>query len=359
MSVSEDQLYMMRCLQLAQLAEGNAAPNPLVGAVLVHQGRIIGEGFHQVYGAAHAEVNCFASVSEADRVLIPESTLYVSLEPCAHFGKTPPCADRVIRERVQRVVVANRDPFAAVDGKGLDKIQAAGIRVDTGILEQDAAWLNRRFFCVHTRNRPYIILKWAQTQNGFFAPADRSRLQISNSWSKRLNDRWRAKESAIMVGTVTAINDNPRLSSSYGRAPLRIALDKSLRIPATHQLLQEGAETWIINELEGYHSGSVRYHKLPFDDHLLIQLLGELKVAGKNSLIVEGGVQLLQSFVDQGLWDEARVFIAGDVDSQGIQAPRLSEALQCADWPLGENRLHYYIHNNNPYAPGALGLQFY
>ncbi|HTM67091.1 MAG TPA: bifunctional diaminohydroxyphosphoribosylaminopyrimidine deaminase/5-amino-6-(5-phosphoribosylamino)uracil reductase RibD, partial [Flavipsychrobacter sp.] len=192
--MKNNEAYMKRCLELALTGRGNVAPNPMVGAVLVHEGRIIGEGFHAVRGQNHAEVNCLESVREEDKHLIPESTMYVSLEPCAHFGKTPPCAVRLVKERVKEVIVGNEDPFEKVSGKGLSILREHNIETESGILQQQGLWLNRRFFCFHQRKRPYIILKWAQTEQGFFAPLNRSRFQMSNRHSQQLVHKWRTEE---------------------------------------------------------------------------------------------------------------------------------------------------------------------
>lgn len=347
---------MMRCLQLAALAGRKAMPNPLVGAVLVYRDRIIGEGYHQQYGGPHAEVNCFDSVTDQDRSLIPESTLYVSLEPCAHYGKTPPCALRIIQEGVRKVVVANRDPFEAVNGKGIELLQAAGISVELGILDREAAWLNRRFFTLHTLHRPYIILKWAQTVSGYFAPLDGSRLQISNSFTRSLNREWRAKESAIMVGTRTALADNPRLLDALGEGPLRIVLDRSLQIPEHYQLLDRSAPTWLVNEIRGDSDGDLCYIRESFDAALLTRICTRLATESYSSLIVEGGALLLQSFLDAGLWDEIRIFETPDVLQEGIMAPVLPDIKALARFSVADNELLYYVHPANMYVPSTFAL---
>ena len=342
--MTEDILYMKRCLQLAEKGLGQVAPNPLVGAVLVYQGRIIGEGYHQQFGQAHAEVNCLASVAEADRHWITEATMYVNLEPCAHFGKTPPCAHRLVQERVARVVVCNIDPFEQVAGKGIQLLRAAGIQVDTGVLAEEGAWLNRRFFCFHQQKRPYIILKWAQTHNGLFAPKDRSRFQMTDEYSIRLSHQWRREESAIIVGHTTAMHDNPQLVSRYGEGaqPLRIVLDKDLTIPSTHHLLAQSYPTWIVNQLQDHTENHLRYLQLDFTAPLLPQLMQALYAAQKQSLIVEGGATLLQHFIEQGLWDEARVFVAPNCLEEGILAPTLSHATLVAEHTLRQDRLRNY-----------------
>ncbi len=264
---NDDEKYMSRCLQLARNGLLNAKPNPMVGAVIVCRGRIIGEGYHVRCGEGHAEVNAFASVQPKDESLLPESTLYVSLEPCSHYGKTPPCADLIIRKGVKRVVVGCIDTFAEVQGRGIRKLREAGIDVEVGVLEAECQELNRRFFTYHGQQRPYIILKWAQTANGFiddhFEP-----IQISNDFTKMLSHQLRAHEDAILVGRVTDERDRPQLTVRewYGPNPKRLVVDRS---------------------------------------HLLN--LKSLYAQHIQSLIVEGGAKTLQSFIDSGQWDELRV----------------------------------------------------
>ena len=234
---------MYRCLQLAKLAAGYTAPNPMVGAVLVHSDRIIGEGYHKMYGAAHAEVNCIDSIGRDEKGLIAESTLYVSLEPCAHFGKTPPCTDLIIRSGIRKCIIACRDPFMEVNGKGIEKLVHAGVHVETGILEKEAIELNRRFFTFHTKHRPYVILKWAQTADSIIGTeagsnGDFERLLISNEYANRLTHQWRSSEAAIIVGTNTALQDNPALTTRLwpGPSPTRLVIDMKLSLPSSLQL---------------------------------------------------------------------------------------------------------------------------
>jgi diaminohydroxyphosphoribosylaminopyrimidine deaminase/5-amino-6-(5-phosphoribosylamino)uracil reductase len=348
-------VFMRRCFELAQLAKDNAAPNPMVGAVLVHNGRIIGEGWHREYGAAHAEVNCLESVREGDKHLVPESTMYVNLEPCAHHGKTPPCATRLAHEKVKEVIISNIDPFEKVGGRGIQILQDNGITVQTGVLEKEGWWLNRRFFCFHQKQRPYIILKWAQTGSGFFAPLNRTRYQLSNEHSKQLLHKWRTEEAAIMVGYITALNDDPQLTSRLwpGKQPLRIVLDGQLQLPASHRLFDKEANTWVVNTQKDAVAGNVEYIRLNFDDNLLGTLLQRLHGANITSLIVEGGAYLLQSFIAAGLWDEARVFTA-DVDMPaGIAAPLLPHAVKIFDTPVDTDMLYVYVHSNSTYHYAA------
>lgn len=355
--MADHKKYMQRCLELAHRFRGFTAPNPMVGAVLVHNDRIIGEGAHNLYGQAHAEVNCFDSVATADRALIPESVLYVSLEPCAHHGKTPPCADRIVREGVRKVVVCNTDPFEQVSGKGIQILRSHGIQVETGVLEQEGLWLNRRFFTYHLQQRPYIILKWAATSNGFFAPANRSRFQMSDGFSTRLSHQWRTEESAILVGTTTALNDNPALVSRFaaGPQPLRVALDRELQLPVSHKLLSDEYPTWIINEQKEHSAQQLQWIRLEFGEQLLHGLLQRLYQAGKLSLIVEGGAQLLQSFIKAGLWDEARVFLTPPLLQHGLQAPECTGFAQHHEIALEADTLHFFVSANNPYQPVSSG----
>jgi len=344
--------YMSLCLKLAQRAKGHTAPNPMVGAVLVHNDRIIGEGWHHYYGADHAEVNCLKNVAEADKYLIPDSTMFVSLEPCAHYGITPPCANRIVQEKIKHVVIANNDPFEQVNGKGVDILKAAGIKVETGILEKEGLWVNRRFFCFHKQKRPYIILKWAQTKDGLIAPADRGKFQITKPDSQKLVHKWRTEEAAIMVGTTTALNDNPQLTSRLyeGRQPLRIVLDKNLQLPATHHLFDNTAATWVINEHKEVLLGNVHSIKLPFDVQLLPALLHKLYEAKILSVIVEGGAVLLNSFIAAGLWDEARIFTGDVLLKEGIKSPVLQDEVPAFNTAISNDSLQVSVNKKSDYS---------
>lgn len=347
---------MKLCLELAQKAKGHTAPNPMVGAVLVHNNRVIAKGWHHYYGADHAEVNCLKNVPEAEKHLIPECTMYVNLEPCAHYGITPPCANRLVKEKIKEVVIANKDPFEKVSGKGIEILTAGGVTVKTGILEQEGLWMNRRFFCFHRQHRPYIILKWAQTKEGFIAPADRSRMQITGVDSQQLVHKWRTEEAAIMVGYNTALNDNPQLTARLwqGKQPLRIALDHNLQLPATHHLFDTAAATWIINAQREMLHGNVHSVMLPFDDTLLSQLMHRLYEAKILSIIIEGGAALLDSFIKQGLWDEARIFTSNTSISGGIHAPLLQNEISAFESAIGEDKLRVFVNKNSdyPYVKG-------
>lgn len=351
--------YMRRCLQLAEMGKGNVSPNPMVGAVLVHDGRVIGEGWHKEYGKAHAEVNCIESVADADRHLIPESTMYVSLEPCAHHGKTPPCADRLVKERVKEVIVCNPDPFEKVGGRGMQILHDNNIITTTGLLDKEGRWLNRRFFCVQENKRPYIILKWAQSANGKFAPYGNRRYQISNAYSSSIVHKWRTEEDAIMVGTNTALADDPQLTSRLweGKSPLRIVIDRSLILPTNLKLFNRETDTWVVNDKKEEQGENLQYIRLNFDEYLLDNLLQRLYDAKVQSLIVEGGAKLLNTFIDKGLWDEARVITGNKVIEHGIAAPVLTNATTAFETELEEDALQVYVNSDSkyPYAEG-MGL---
>ncbi len=320
--------YIQRCLQLAIKGFGNVAPNPMVGSVIVCDEKIIGEGYHQQYGQAHAEVNAINSVENKE--LLKRATLYVNLEPCSHFGKTPPCADLIIEHKIPNVVIGSMDNNSIVNGRGIDKLTKAGINVIEGILEEDCKKLNKRFFTFHEKKRPYIILKWAQTLDGFI-DVERNEenpgkaLQISNEESRKLVHQWRSQEQAIMVGTNTALLDNPQLTVRewQGKNPLRITIDKWLRIPKQYHLFDKSTPTLIFTAIEAPSEPNLDYVKIDFEQAIIPQLLNELKQRSIQSLIVEGGEQLLNSFIEIDAWDEARVFISDKKIEKGVKAPVL------------------------------------
>jgi diaminohydroxyphosphoribosylaminopyrimidine deaminase / 5-amino-6-(5-phosphoribosylamino)uracil reductase len=316
--------YLQRCIELALHGTGHTAPNPLVGAVLVYDKRVIGEGYHRQYGQAHAEVNCLAAVAQADMGLIPLSTLYVSLEPCAHFGKTPPCADMIIAKKIPRVVIGCRDPFPAVDGRGIGKLQAAGIEVIYPVMENEARQLNRRFFTFHEKKRPFIVLKWAQTADGLMGNRQPARWLISNNTSNRLVHKWRSEEAAILVGTNTALADNPALTNRLwtGKNPVRLVLDMNLRLPANLQLFNGEQPTIVFNGSRHAMEGKLQYYQLHKTADLLPQLMDALYQLNILSVLVEGGAQLLQSFINAQLFDEVRIITStGLQQGDGIPAP--------------------------------------
>lgn len=330
---------MNRCLELARLGAGSVAPNPMVGSVIVHDGKIIGEGYHQKCGEAHAEVNAINSVKNKE--LLKSSTMYVSLEPCAHFGKTPPCSDLIVRHQIPRVFVGSVDPFAEVAGKGIEKMKKAGIDVEVGVLEKECLWLNRRFFTFHKKKRPYILLKWAQTLDGFL-DVDRTQeaatepIWISNELSRRQVHKQRTEEASILIGTNTAMKDNPSLTVRDwdGNQPVRLVLDRQNRLSADLHLKDGTVPTIIFTSREIQSVANLEYIQLDFQSNILPQILQVLYERDVQSVIVEGGYRLLQSFLDQGLWDEAHVFIGNTVFVRGISAPNLP----CP--PLSNENMH-------------------
>ena len=336
---------MQRCLELAVKGAGFVAPNPMVGAVLVHEDRIIGEGWHQRYGKAHAEVNCINNVLEENKSFIDKSTLYVSLEPCVHFGKTPPCADLIIKMKIPKVIIGCRDSYKEVDGRGIEKLKAAGLEVVTSVLEREAKELNKRFFTFYEKQRPYIILKWAHSSNNKIANADYSRVLISNDYTNRLVHKWRSEEAGIMVGTNTALYDNPSLTNRYwsGNNPVRIVIDKELKIPITHQLINDGQKTIIFNKLKNEDDGMILYRKIQDDGKVINQVIAYLFEMKIQSILVEGGAVLLQSFIDEGIWDEARMITNNDIiiDS-GISSPVLNNHSLVKSETLFSDTIHYY-----------------
>lgn len=300
---------MNRCLQLAQLGAGYVAPNPMVGAVLVYNDIIIGEGYHQKFGEPHAEVNCIKSVAAQHQALIKESTLYVSLEPCSHFGKTAPCTNLIIDQQIPEVIIACRDPFEKVNGHGIALLKNAGIRVTEGVLKNEANKLNKRFFTFHQKKRPYVFLKWAQSRDGFIAGENFEAFKISNDFTNRFTHHMRSTEAAIMVGSTTARQDNPSLTTRYwpGKNPVRIVIDKQLQLPMDAALFAGNATSIILNNRKQEVAGPVHFIKLDEKENLLPALMSELYLKNINSMIVEGGSILLQSFIEEGLWDEAVV----------------------------------------------------
>ncbi|WP_295769042.1 bifunctional diaminohydroxyphosphoribosylaminopyrimidine deaminase/5-amino-6-(5-phosphoribosylamino)uracil reductase RibD [uncultured Mucilaginibacter sp.] len=321
------EIYMQRCLELAALGIGKVSPNPIVGAVIVHDNRIIGEGYHQQYGKAHAEVNAINNVIENfsnSSSLLSKSTIYVSLEPCAHYGKTPPCADLIIKHHIPNVVIGCRDPFAQVDGKGIEKLQQAGINVVMGVLEQQCIDLNQRFFTRVQKQRPYIILKWAQTSNGYFAPADGTQQWITGAESKKLVHKWRSEEDAILVGKNTARTDNPQLNTRLwpGKSPKRVVIDRNLELNKELFLFDNTVETIVFNAIKTEFDNKVKYIALEDFDRFVPQyIMFQLYLQDIQSVIIEGGAHTLNSFINENLWDEARIFTGKSVLTNGIKAP--------------------------------------
>lgn len=341
-----DSIFMERCLQLAKRAKGYVSPNPMVGAVVVHDGKIIGEGYHRKYGEAHAEVNAINSVR--DKSLLKHSTLYVSLEPCSHFGKTPPCAKLVIDSEIPKVVVAMLDPYPQVAGRGVKMLQDAGVCVHVGCLEAEAKELNKEFICSQINHRPYVYLKWAQTKDGFIDKlraddAQKVPTPISNDYTMMLVHKKRAEVDAIMVGTNTALIDNPSLTTRLwaGHSPTRVVLDRSGKIPSDAQLLNGKVKTIIFTERENNSQNNVSWIHLKFDDNLLMNVLAELNKLNIHSVLVEGGTILLQSLIDQGLWNEAFVEVANKEFGEGVEAPFLPLIAQSELQMKESKQLHF------------------
>lgn len=329
---------MQRALELAHLGLGSVSPNPLVGCVIVHEGKIIGEGYHMEYGGAHAEVNAINSVK--DRKLLSDSDVYVSLEPCAHFGKTPPCANLLAESNVRHVFIANCDPNPLVAGKGIKILKKAGIHVESGVLHQEGEELNKRYFTYINERRPYIILKWAQTADGFIARKDFNSKWISNKVSRKLVHKWRAEEDAILVGKRTAEYDNPRLNVRdwRGKNPIRIVIDPRLSLDRSLSLFDGSIETICYNIAKTQHAQNVEFVQLE-KRYFLEQLLNDLYLRNIQSLMVEGGSTTLNSFISAGTWDEARVFHSRTTFGDGIPAPKLTEATLAAEVTIQDDRL--------------------
>ncbi len=354
--MTNDLQYMHRCIQLAKSGAGYVAPNPMVGAVLVHEERIIGEGYHQEYGQAHAEVNCVNSVSEEDKHLISSSTLYVSLEPCSHYGKTPPCSTRIIHERISKVIIGCRDPFKEVAGKGIEQLQNAGVDVAIGVLENDCKELNKRFLTFHIQHRPYIILKWAQTANGKIATLSNERLFITNEFTNRAVHKWRSEEMGILIGTNTALKDNPELTNRLwsGKNPVRLIVDMHLRLPSSSKIFDQQQPTIIFNALRHEENGNVRYYQVTEDVSIVHQILNACYQNNIQSIIVEGGAKLLQSFIDEDLWDEARI-ITNEIlhIENGLPSPELSNYKFSHSENIFTDRISYYYNRSFPFKTNA------
>lgn len=338
-------IYMKRCFDLARLGAGSVSPNPMVGAVLVHKGRIIGEGWHKRYGQAHAEVNAVASVREEERHLIKDSTIYVSLEPCSIFGKTPPCTGLILKEGIKKVVISCIDHTPGVKGSGVHILENAGVEVIYGTLKSQGEQISR-FRNIYTeKQRPYITLKFAQSANGFMGVVGQQ-VWISREFSKRLVHQMRSEYDAILIGTETALTDNPQLNNRlwYGKSPVRVLLDKGARVPVGHKIFGEEQKTIIVseNKLKGL-PGHLTSFQLPFDENLLPNLLAKLAENRLTSLIVEGGAFTLKKFIQQNLWDEAWVFTGDKLITDGIPAPLLS-GKNAGSWPLGKDVLQVFLN---------------
>ncbi len=340
--------YMRRCFHLALKGAGNVAPNPMVGAVLVYDDTIIGEGWHRQYGQAHAEVNCISSVPNDKKMLVEKSTLYVSLEPCAHYGKTPPCADLIIASKIPKVVIGCKDSFEQVDGRGIEKLKAAGVEVVTGVLEAEAIALNKRFFTFYNQQRPYIILKWAQTADGKIAAASSERLLISNEITNRQVHQWRSEETAIIVGANTALRDDPALTTRLveGNNPVRLVVDRQLKLPESLRLFDGTVRTIVYNFWKNETVGNIHWYKLERNSNVIKQVLQHLYQEKLQSLLVEGGAELLQSFIDTGWWDEARIITNTTMHiGEGLAAPVLQSSQLLHKEQNGTDTIEYFKNN--------------
>ncbi|MEZ4802894.1 MAG: bifunctional diaminohydroxyphosphoribosylaminopyrimidine deaminase/5-amino-6-(5-phosphoribosylamino)uracil reductase RibD [Gelidibacter sp.] len=331
--------YIKRCIEIAKNGLGTTAPNPMVGCIIVHDHTIIGEGYTSSYGGNHAEINAMNSVK--DKSLLKHSTLYVTLEPCSHFGKTPPCSDAIIRQQIPKVVIGTMDTNSKVAGKGIEKLKEAGCEVLVGVLEEKCKEHHKRFFTFHNKKRPYIILKWAETSDGFIAPKTKNEQRpvwITNEFSRQLVHKWRAEEQAILVGTNTVLEDNPSLTVRdwAGKNPIRVVLDKDLKLKKV-KVFNVDAETIVICDrsyskkikfIDGFYDHlDLEFIDWTLKDSLASQICSVLQRHDINSIIIEGGSQTLQTFIDENLWDEARVFIGNQTFKEGIKAPRFSGSL--------------------------------
>ncbi|MFV0289304.1 MAG: bifunctional diaminohydroxyphosphoribosylaminopyrimidine deaminase/5-amino-6-(5-phosphoribosylamino)uracil reductase RibD [Mangrovibacterium sp.] len=328
--MSTNEKYMRRCVELAQLGAGNVSPNPMVGAVIVFNDQIIGEGYHRKYGESHAEVHAINAVQNKES--LKHSTIFVSLEPCAHYGKTPPCAELIIKSEIPRVVIGSIDPFAKVAGKGIEMLRAHGVDVIVGVEKDLCDELNRSFFTFHRLKRPHIILKWAQTLDGFI-DRDRSNPElglptwISNEHSRTLVHKQRTEVDAILIGTNTAFKDNPSLTVRdwSGKQPLRLVIDKNNRLPENLNIKSGDAQTIIFTNVQANDSELVQYVRLNFNQNIIPQMLQWMFQHDIQSVVVEGGNVLLSSFIAANQWDEAHVYIGNNWFGAGVKAPQITQ----------------------------------
>ncbi len=324
-----DKKYMSRCIELAKKGIGNVSPNPMVGAVIVHNNKIIGEGYHRKYGQAHAEVNAINSVKNKE--LLKESSIYVSLEPCAHVGKTPSCAKLIAETQIPRVIVGSIDPYVKVAGKGVEIIKKSGKEIITGVLKKECIKLNKRFYTYHQKKRPYIILKWAKTIDNFIDYNRQKGTPIKPAWitnpiCKTIVHKWRTEEDAFMVGTNTIIKDNPQLTARkwYGKNPLRISIDKYCQLNNEYDIFDNQAPTIIFNSVKDETINKASYIKIDFSKNIIPQILDILFELEIQSLVIEGGTITLAEFIKYGIWDEALVFTGGKKFTKGVKAPEFN-----------------------------------
>lgn len=351
--MTADEKYMRQCLIIAGKGLGNVAPNPMVGCVIVYKNKIIGKGYHKQFGKTHAEVNAINNVK--NKSLLKKSTLYVSLEPCSHQGKTPPCSELIIKHRIPYVVIGSIDTNPLVKGRGISKLIKAGTDVKVGVLDSECRDLNRRFFCFHENKRPFIILKWAQSKDKFISKnSDSLRktriLRISNEASHKLSHKWRTEEQAIMIGTNTAFTDNPKLTARKvkGKNPIRILIDRELKTPEHYHLLNNKILTLVFTEQSKTNKKNIEYIPIDFNKNVLIQVLTILYKKNISSVIVEGGAILINSFIKQNLWDEARVFCSASLLKQGVKAPALPHKNTAAKkTKIGTDTLYNYYNSKD------------
>ena len=344
MNISEK--YIKRCIELARNGLGTTYPNPMVGSVIVHEGKIIGEGWHKKAGQAHAEVNAINSVTNEG--LLKDSTIYVSLEPCSHFGKTPPCSDLIIEKGIKKVVIGTIDPFARVAGRGIKKLMDAGCKVKVGVLEEQCLELNKRFFTFHKKKRPYILLKWAQTQDGFIAPetkAEKKPVWITNKYSGTLVHKWRSEEAAILVGTNTVLEDNPNLNVRKwtGEDPVRVIIDREMKIPQDTSVYNRNQKTIVVcsKKPDTKDEENLVFEEINFSENIARDICDILYKYELQSLIIEGGTKTLQQFIDSNLWDEARIFTGKTRFEKGTKAPFLHGNLE-KEKQIGGDNLKIY-----------------
>lgn len=338
--------YMQRCLELAKKGLGNTAPNPMVGAVLVYNNKIIGQGFTSKYGGNHAEVNCINSVKPENKKYVTKATLYVSLEPCSHFGKTPPCSNLIVENKIPKVVIGTLDTNQLVSGKGVKHLKENGIEVTIGVLQKECLNSNKRFFTFHNKKRPYFILKWAKSKDNFIGKLKKDKAEpiwISNSYSQQLVHLWRSQEQAILVGTSTVLSDNPSLTTRkvYGKNPIRIILDRTLKIPSSFNVLDNSTKTIILTEKSKSNTTNTFYETVNFSN-LLSEIIRVLYKHEIQSVIVEGGRQTLETFINADLWDEARVFIGDNKINNGVKSPVLKNNLLTEIKNIEKDILIYY-----------------
>lgn len=343
---------MLRCIQIAENGLGSTAPNPMVGAVIVHQETIIGEGFTSAYGGSHAEVNAINSV--ADKSLLKKTTLYVTLEPCSHFGKTPPCADLIIKHQIPRVVIGILDPHEKVAGKGVKKLKEAGCEVIVGVLENECRKHHKRFLTYHEKKRPYILLKWAESVDGFIAPTidERSKILepfwITNKYSRQLVHKWRSEEQAILVGTNTVLQDNPKLDVRHwkGKNPIRVIMDRTLKIDPSFHVLDGSVQTIVFTEITdtSKFQKNSQYIQIDFSKNIALQICEKLYLHSIQSVLIEGGAQTLQTFIAANLWDEAYVFKGAITFHKGVKAPLIYGKLK-SSIKIEEDTLNTFLHD--------------